>query len=95
MLACFSIRAQNSVSLNTYTPEGYSRVDETIDQRGNNLINEVTTKQPQIGVPETSNDTTDISDDDQDQGEPATKKLKIDDSLSYVIAIVMVASEMS
>ena len=28
---------------------------------------------------ETSNATTDVSDDDQDQGKPATKKLKIDD----------------
>ena len=42
------------------------------------LIKEVTTQRPQTGVPETSNDTADVSDSDLDQGEPATKKLKTD-----------------
>ena len=43
------------------------------------LINEVTTQQPHTGVPKTSNNTADVNDDDQAQGELATKKFKIDD----------------
>ena len=42
------------------------------------LINEITTQQPQIGVPKIKNDTVGVNDDDQDQDKPTTKKFKID-----------------